>query len=117
MQDELPKHAQEFQEQHRERNHEPEIERRHDPAAVEQHILDRPERRIGARRGSRLVGHLPRLHYSPYAAFFLALSSLRLIRTSAICTAFSAAPLRKLSETHHSTSPLSTVGSVRMRLM
>ena len=52
-----------------------------------------------------------------HAAFFLALISLRLIRHSAICTALSAAPLRRLSETTHSARPLSTVGSVRMRLM
>ena len=37
-------------------------------------------------------------------------------RTSAICTAFSAAPLRRLSETHHSEMPLSMVLSWRMRL-
>ena len=43
--------------------------------------------------------------------------SLRLTSTSAICTAFSAAPLRRLSETIHSIRPLSTVGSSRMRLM
>ncbi|MDB5582041.1 MAG: hypothetical protein JWR80_7217 [Bradyrhizobium sp.] len=52
-----------------------------------------------------------------YAAFFFALISLRLIRHSAIWTAFSAAPLRRLSDTHHSTRPFSTVGSVRMRLI
>ena len=54
---------------------------------------------------------------SRYAAFFFALISLRLIRHSAIWTAFSAAPLRRLSDTHHSTRPFSTVGSVRMRLI
>jgi hypothetical protein len=52
-----------------------------------------------------------------YAAFFLAWISLRLIRLSAIWIALSAAPLRRLSDTIHSTSPLSTVGSVRMRLI
>ena len=36
--------------------------------------------------------------------------------SSAICTALSAAPLRRLSETHHSDRPLSTVGSSRTRL-
>ena len=36
-----------------------------------------------------------------YAAFCLAVISLRLIRTSAICTALSAAPLRRLSDTIH----------------
>ena len=38
------------------------------------------------------------------------------ISVSAICTAFSAAPLRRLSETHQNDSPCSTVGSLRMRL-
>ena len=52
-----------------------------------------------------------------YAAFFLALISLRLIRHSAIWIAFSAAPLRRLSDTHHSTRPFSTVVSSRMRLI
>lgn len=47
-----------------------------------------------------------------HAAF---LSSLRLIRHSAICTALSAAPLRRLSVTTQSESPCSTVGSLRMR--
>ena len=37
--------------------------------------------------------------------------------SSAICTALSAAPLRRLSETHHSVRPFSTVGSSRTRLM
>ena len=44
-----------------------------------------------------------------YAAFFFALISLRLIRHSAIWIAFSAAPLRRLSDTHHSDRPFSTV--------
>ena len=35
---------------------------------------------------------------------------------SAICTAFSAAPLRRLSETHQKASPLGTVGSILSRL-
>ena len=52
-----------------------------------------------------------------HAAFFLALISLRLIRHSAIWIAFSAAPLRRLSDTHHSTRPFSTVASSRMRLI
>ena len=38
------------------------------------------------------------------------------ISVSAICTAFSAAPLRRLSETHQNDSPCATVGSLRMRL-
>ena len=37
--------------------------------------------------------------------------------SSAICTAFSAAPLRRLSDTHHSARPFSTVESSRTRLM
>ena len=52
-----------------------------------------------------------------YAAFFFALISLRLIRHSAIWIAFSAAPLRRLSDTHHSDRPFSTVLSSRMRLI
>ena len=52
-----------------------------------------------------------------YAAFFFAVISLRLIRHSAIWIAFSAAPLRRLSETHQSTRPFSTVLSSRMRLI
>ncbi len=51
------------------------------------------------------------------AAFFLAVISLRLISTSAIWIAFSAAPLRKLSDTHQKARPFSTVPSSRMRLM
>ena len=56
-------------------------------------------------------------HQTTYAALRLASISLRLIRHSAIWIALSAAPLRRLSETTHSTRPLSTVGSVRMRLI
>ncbi len=41
----------------------------------------------------------------------------RLPSTSAICTAFSAAPLRRLSDTHHRFSPFSIVLSCRMRLI
>ena len=52
-----------------------------------------------------------------YAALRFAWISLRLISTSAICTALSAAPLRRLSDTTQISRPLSTVGSVRMRLM
>jgi hypothetical protein len=43
--------------------------------------------------------------------------STRLPSVSAICTAFSAAPLRRLSLTHQRFSPFSTVESWRMRLM
>ena len=42
--------------------------------------------------------------------------STRRPSSSAICTAFSAAPLRRLSETTHSDSPLSIVESCRIRL-
>src|ERR1700722_14662072 len=48
---------------------------------------------------------------------YAALKSLRLMRHSAICTAFSAAPLRRLSDTIHRLRRCSTVGSLRMRLM
>jgi len=47
------------------------------------------------------------------AAFF---NKFRLIKLSAIYTAFNAAPLRRLSETIHMDKPLSTVESSRMRL-
>ncbi len=50
-----------------------------------------------------------------HAAFFFGAMSLRLISTSAICTAFKAAPLRRLSETHQKVSPFSAVASSRMR--
>ena len=40
-----------------------------------------------------------------------------IVAISAIWIAFSAAPLRKLSDTHHSTKPFSTVASSRMRLI
>ena len=48
----------------------------------------------------------------PYAFF-----RWRRPRSSAICTALSAAPLRRLSDTHHKARPFSTVGSLRTRLM
>ena len=60
---------------------------------------------------------LDRLLDSPdYAAFFFAWISFCWIRLSAIWIAFSAAPLRRLSDTHHSARPFSTVGSSRTRL-
>ena len=52
-----------------------------------------------------------------YAALRFAWISLRLIRHSAICTALSAAPLRRLSDTTHIARPFSTVASSRMRLI
>jgi hypothetical protein len=39
-----------------------------------------------------------------------------MISVSAICTAFRAAPLRRLSETHQNDSPCGMVGSLRIRL-
>ena len=87
------------------------------------------ERRIPARGGERTPGRFRRrgsrrgLHLSPragrgnYAAFLFASISLRLISTSAICTALSAAPLRRLSDTTHISRPFSTVRSLRMRLI
>src|SRR5580704_11274598 len=70
-------------------------------------VLDRKRLESALNRRRRLV----------QAAFFLAWISLRLIRHSAIWIVFSAAPLRRLSETHHKTKPLSTVGSSRTRLI
>ena len=52
--------------------------------------------------------------HRPQAAFFT--SRFIAIIVSAICTAFSAAPLRRLSDTHQNDRPCSTVGSLRMRL-
>ena len=52
-----------------------------------------------------------------HAAFIFGFSQPRLTSTSAICTAFSAAPLRKLSDTTQRLRPFSIVGSSRMRLM
>lgn len=43
--------------------------------------------------------------------------STRFPRSSAICTAFNAAPLRRLSDTHQKFRPFSIVLSCRMRLM
>jgi hypothetical protein len=73
-------------------------------------------RMVGTARRAPLFAH-PTVVADYAAAFFLALISLRLIRHSAIWIAFSAAPLRRLSDTHHSTRPFSTVASSRMRLM
>ncbi|PQV53669.1 hypothetical protein LX70_03853 [Defluviimonas denitrificans] len=61
----------------------------------------RPERRPSSSR-----------HARPYPFF-----RQRLPSVSAICTAFSAAPLRRLSLTHQRFRPLSIVPSCRMRLM
>ena len=59
---------------------------------------------------------LPR-DQTAYAARRLAWISLRLIRHSAIWTALSAAPLRRLSDTIQICNPFSIVASSRMRLM
>ena len=56
-------------------------------------------------------------HPGAHAARRFGSISLRLTSTSAIWTAFKAAPFLRLSETTHSMRPLSTVGSSRMRLM
>ena len=63
------------------------------------------------------IASLASTERNAYAAFFFAVISLRFKSTSAICTALSAAPLRRLSDTHHSTMPFSTVGSSRTRLI
>ena len=83
---------------------------------------------LGARPCDRRVRRLIRAPKPDYARLvceavrvlgrlLLRAISLRLIRHSAICTALSAAPLRRLSETIHIESPFSTVASSRMRLM
>ncbi|MHC2739826.1 carbonic anhydrase [Bradyrhizobium liaoningense] len=79
------------------------------------HHLSQSERMVGTAREERAFAH-PTASRN-YAACFFALISLRLISTSAIWIALSAAPLRKLSDTHQSTRPFSTVASSRMRLM
>ena len=88
-----------------------------------------PARRLFRRRQRRSVGAGPARAANSsrsnarapqprdYAALRLAWISLRLIRHSAIWMALSAAPLRRLSDTTHICRPLSTVGSVRMRLI
>ena len=52
---------------------------------------------------------------APYAAARFAFNHPRLTITSAIWTAFSAAPLRRLSETTQRLRPFSIVGSSRIR--
>ena len=79
----------------------------------------RHRRSVGARPGDRQI-HADRTQAAAsrdHAALRLAWISLRLIRHSAIWMALSAAPLRRLSDTTHICRPLSTVGSVRMRLI
>ena len=66
----------------------------------------------GHRPASRKLPCLASRRYAPFAWI-----RLRLIRHSAIWMALSAAPLRRLSDTHHSTRPFSTVASSRMRLI
>ncbi len=64
-----------------------------------------------------LLHRLPCVFFLPtygYAACFS--TSFCATSDSAICTAFNAAPLRKLSETHQKPRPFGTVGSRRMRL-
>src|SRR5204862_5169188 len=67
---------------------------------------------IASRRRRAEALHERRKSLARHAAFF---RIFRLIRHSAICTALSAAPFRKLSETTHIANPCSTVGSLRMR--
>jgi Nucleotidyltransferase domain len=62
-----------------------------------------PWRRFGARS-------IPRPDYAAFASIRCAIS------VSAICTAFNAAPLRRLSDTHQNDNPFATVGSLRIRL-
>jgi hypothetical protein len=50
----------------------------------------------------------------PQAACFASIRCATSV--SAICTAFSAAPLRRLSDTHQNEIPCATVGSLRIRL-
>ena len=64
---------------------------------------------------SHAVGEGTRTMVAYYAACFFGVISLRLIMASAICTALSAAPLRRLSDTHQKAMPFSTVASSRMR--
>src|ERR1700730_13571843 len=71
------------------------------------------------RETDRFHGIAPLVAAAPacrQAAFRFGAISLRAIRHSAIWIALRAAPLRKLSDTHHNASPLSTVGSSRTRL-
>src|SRR5262249_50554711 len=78
----------------------------------------RGERALHADRGGRLCADVRSAALlSHYAARRFAWISLRLIRHSAIWTALSAAPLRRLSDTTHICNPLSIVASSRIRLM
>ena len=58
-----------------------------------------------------------RMPLSPYSPANQPFFKHRLPSTSAICTAFSAAPLRRLSDTHHRFNPFSMVESSRTRLI
>ena len=64
------------------------------------------------RRIAELGLAIGRRQFQTHAAF----CRCRRPSSSAICTAFSAAPLRRLSDTHQSDRPFSTVGSSRTRL-
>ena len=80
-----------------------------DPLVVvrraEEHVLE----------GAGFGLYLPALaHHHGQAAFLT--SRFWATRTSAICTAFKAAPLRRLSDTHQKARPCGTVWSMRMRL-
>src|SRR5271165_2143307 len=75
----------------------------------------RPRRQVQRSPGRPQLAQASRV--GAYAAFAFGFSQPRLASTSAICTAFSAAPFRRLSDTHQRLSPFSIVGSSRMRLM
>ena len=70
-----------------------------------------PDREIAVRRTEREIEVRGKSH-AAYPFFRCSRPS-----NSAICTAFNAAPLRRLSLTHHRIRPLSTVGSSRTRLI
>ena len=69
------------------------------------------------RRSAGVFSPCPAVVCGGQATFNFGLSHPRLASTSAICTALSAAPLRRLSDTTQRLRPLSIVGSSRMRLM
>src|SRR5690606_19327731 len=67
--------------------------------------------------GSISPGNAPLRGQINQAACFFGVIRPRASSSSAICTALSAAPLRRLSATTHRERPFSTVASSRMRLM
>ena len=78
----------------------------------------KPQSAFFERHGSRGIAALERLLAGFADTSTLTLLDVkRVISASAIWMALSAAPLRRLSETTHISRPLSTVESVRMRLI